>query len=95
MKKNTGFTLIEPVSYTHLDVYKRQVLKLLAGLADDEVDRRMLAALDPAETPRLGQDQLFQHIVHVADLMGEQRGPVALNAEFNGAFDIDVEAVQG
>ena len=70
------------------------VLKFLAGFANDEVDRWVLAAFNPAEPPRSRQNQLLQHIIHVADLMGEQRCLVALNAEFNGAFDIDVEAVQ-
>ena len=42
-----AFIMWSPVSYTHLDVYKRQLLKLVEPLSDEQLRRLRLGGHDP------------------------------------------------
>ena len=71
------------------------ILELLPGFADDKFHRGFFAAFDTDKTAGPRQNQFFDDIFHVADLMRQHRRHFPADIKFNGAFDPDRKTVRG
>ena len=85
-----------PVSYTHLDVYKRQALRYIAKAADGSM-RDALSLLDQCIAFYLGQKVTYEHVLEVlgavdTDVFSRLLRKV-INTDVPGVLDVVEELV--